>query len=168
MQNITYIPNRLINLVGVMPVLGNDFTITFMSVTISIGMIPIPTVDKDFDFLVVGFKLLPEGHTVLPLGIVPKHAHPMFFTQIRYVDMDKPTVWYGKAKFRDYKMAMESLEQLDFSSTSMRKFRNLNLVAEEIYKKRLCRSYGHYVKYSGTTSMVHELPVELVQSKPCG
>ncbi len=149
MKEKPYIENRLINMRGVMPTLGNDFTIRRDSPLLFIGMIPIPENEGGFDYLVIAFRSLSESYTPFPMGILPKLAHPMFLTQTKYGDIKEPAAWYGKARFRDYKMALESLDQINSSSTSMRRFRNLNTVAEGICKRCPIKSYAPHVIYAG-------------------
>lgn len=152
MQQKPYIENRLINLSGVLPILGNDFSISCHSALIHIGMIPIPSVENNFDYLVVSFRAVQDGYTAFPMGILPKVAHPMFYTQTQYHNMKAPLLWSGKAHFSDYKMALDSLAQVYWPSVSMRSFRNLNKVASEIYQTFSNRPYAHLVEYAG-----HEL-----------
>lgn len=149
MANKKYKPNRLINIHGVMPILGNDFTIQWNSPSLSIGMIPVPGDEDSFDYLVITFRALLDNYTAFPMGILPKLAHPMFLTQTKYGDMKKPAAWYGSARFSDYKIALQSLEHINSGSTSMRRFRNLNIVAEEIWNLCSIKTYALHVEYAG-------------------
>lgn len=148
MKKFQYIANRLANLAGTMPFLTMDLSINQNNCPIFIAMLPAKLTDNDFDFLVVGFKELPEGYTLFPLGMLWLPQHP-YFPHEAFGDLKRPTVWAGGARFSGYSLAVSYLELVKSAPSSAKKLRNLNNVAGGVFEAYRNKGYFYDTEFAG-------------------
>jgi hypothetical protein len=148
MKYLQYIPNRIINLAGVMPFLRINYSIPQDIREVFIAMLPAKLTNNDFDFLVVSFKELPDGYTVFPLGIIWVPQHP-YFPREAFGDLSRPTVWAGGARFSNYSLAVSYLELVKSAPSSAKKLRNINKVAGGVFEEYRNNVRFYDTKYAG-------------------
>jgi len=151
MKNYKFIPNRLTNLAGTMPMLKVDFSIDNRRRTQLTTMLPINIEKGNFDILVSGYKIYNENVTIFPFGILGNSEH-LLFPRANVGDQRRLTAWVGKVCCVDYSISISYLEVARCAPFLSKDFRNLNKIAGMIYKAYSWSSFQEYAfdeKYAG-------------------
>ena len=150
MKNYKFIPNRLTNLAGTMPLLKVDYSIdNRMNLPLLIVMLPINVKKNNFDILVLVYKVDNENVTIFPLGILGNSEHLSFPTGGYASSANRLKAWVGKARFLDYSLSILYLEVARYQSFSSKDLRNLNNVAEKIYNTYQWKEHFSDREYAG-------------------